>query len=492
MNTQRSARVIFRILLSVLGLSVAAGAMAQSGYDPLYGGQPQTGYGYDQPGYDTGYDQYGDYTVDRPVDSFYDELSPYGQWVNTPEYGRVWMPRVEQGFQPYATNGHWVMTEYGNTWVSDYAWGWAPFHYGRWYFDAYRGWVWVPGREWAPAWVAWRSGGGYYGWAPLAPGINISLNVNIPYNYWVFVPLMYINSSQVYSYCLPRNNYGGFFNNTVIINNYHRYNNRTYYYGPNRRDIEYVTRRNLPVYRSNEVYRSGGYSRNNNSWYERRGGGSYSANNGWRNGPDRGQSNRTGSYPGPSRDMNDGTRNYPGNGNNGRYQSPNAPANGGYDNNRGRYQAPNAPSNGGYDNNRDRGQSPGAPAGGGFDNNRDRSQRPDYQPQNNAPATMPERRGESGWGRNDNGGFRGRPSDAGSTNAGGYGGDAPRGGQPSRRYEVPGQPTMPQTGGGVQGGGRQESGGGQYQQRGGGQEQRSAPMPDLGGGQGGNGRRGPR
>jgi hypothetical protein len=27
----------------------------------------------------------------------------------------------------------------------------------------------VPGIEWAPAWVSWRVGGGYCGWAPLAP-----------------------------------------------------------------------------------------------------------------------------------------------------------------------------------------------------------------------------------------------------------------------------------------------------------------------------------
>jgi hypothetical protein len=31
------------------------------------------------------------------------------------------------------------------------------------------GWVWVPGDEWAPAWVSWRKGGDYVGWAPLPP-----------------------------------------------------------------------------------------------------------------------------------------------------------------------------------------------------------------------------------------------------------------------------------------------------------------------------------
>ena len=56
-----------------------------------------------------------------PVDyqTFYDQLSPYGQWVNTPEYGNVWVPNNQTGFTPYLTNGHWVYTDYGWIWVSD-------------------------------------------------------------------------------------------------------------------------------------------------------------------------------------------------------------------------------------------------------------------------------------------------------------------------------------------------------------------------------------
>src|SRR5688572_16631158 len=63
---------------------------------------------------------------------FYDDLSPYGQWINNPEFGHVWVPRLS-GFRPYYSNGHWAYTNYGWTWVSNYNWGWAPFHYGRWY-----------------------------------------------------------------------------------------------------------------------------------------------------------------------------------------------------------------------------------------------------------------------------------------------------------------------------------------------------------------------
>jgi hypothetical protein len=105
---------------------------------------------------------------------FYDELSPYGIWVDHPKYGYVWLFDGEYGFCPYATAGHWIFTEPGWMWLSDYRWGWAPFHYGRWDHESGYGWFWVPGVEWSPAWVSWRSSPGYYGWAPMRPGISIS------------------------------------------------------------------------------------------------------------------------------------------------------------------------------------------------------------------------------------------------------------------------------------------------------------------------------
>jgi hypothetical protein len=110
---------------------------------------------------------------------FYDQLAPYGEWFQLQSYGWVWTPHdVPDGWRPY-TDGRWAYTDYGWTWVSDWEWGWAPFHYGRWLFDPYYGWVWVPGREWAPAWVAWHYGSGWVGWAPLPPGVNWQIGVNI-------------------------------------------------------------------------------------------------------------------------------------------------------------------------------------------------------------------------------------------------------------------------------------------------------------------------
>src|SRR5690606_32627098 len=143
---------------------------------------------------------------------FYDELSPYGEWIDDPEYGYMWLPDVDRNFQPYGTNGRWVNTQYGNTWYSDYDWGWAPFHYGRWHYDDYYGWAWVPGYEWGPAWVSWRQSSGYYGWAPLSPGLSMGININIPVRFWVFVPSRYILSPRIYRYYSPYANRARIYN----------------------------------------------------------------------------------------------------------------------------------------------------------------------------------------------------------------------------------------------------------------------------------------
>jgi hypothetical protein len=107
--------------------------------------------------------------------TFYDELSPYGTWIDYPQYGHVWNPHVDGDFRPYATNGNWAYSNDGWAWQSNYTWGWAPFHYGSWLYDDSYGWLWVPGYDWSPAWVTWGYQGDYYCWAPLMPGVNISL-----------------------------------------------------------------------------------------------------------------------------------------------------------------------------------------------------------------------------------------------------------------------------------------------------------------------------
>ena len=178
--------------------------------------------------------------------TFYDELSPYGSWIDYPEYGYVWRPDMGPDFRPYSTNGHWVWSdEYEWMWVSDYSWGWAPFHYGRWFYDDYYGWLWIPGYDWSPAWVCWRSGGDYYGWAPLGPQFRVGVNLSFgsyspPSNYWCFVDRQYIASPRVYDHCYGVQRNSVFINNTTIINNYHRERN-VYVTGPGRREVERYT-----------------------------------------------------------------------------------------------------------------------------------------------------------------------------------------------------------------------------------------------------------
>jgi hypothetical protein len=117
---------------------------------------------------------------------FYDGLSQYGTWENVPVYGDCWVPLdVPAGWRPY-TVGYWEATDYGWMWVSQDPWGGIPYHYGRWAEDDTYGWIWVPDDDyvWAPAWVAWRYGDGYVGWAPLPPdvgwqsGIGLSVSVS--------------------------------------------------------------------------------------------------------------------------------------------------------------------------------------------------------------------------------------------------------------------------------------------------------------------------
>ena len=97
---------------------------------------------------------------------FESRLASYGQWVETPEYGRVWIPSgVASDWRPY-WNGRWVYTSWGWTFASDDPWGWAAWHYGRWGFGVGLGWYWIPGGVWSPAWVSWRWGHGWACWAP--------------------------------------------------------------------------------------------------------------------------------------------------------------------------------------------------------------------------------------------------------------------------------------------------------------------------------------
>ena len=182
---------------------------------------------------------------------FYDELSPYGQWVDYKNYGYVWIPDAGADFVPYSTDGHWVLSDYGWTWVSDYEWGWAPFHYGRWDYDNYYGWLWMPDNQWGPAWVNWRQADGYYGWSPMEPGISLSIGFGRPYNrnddHWMFVRDRDFERPDINRYYVNRTDHERIVRNSRVIRTTYVDNNRhtTYVTGPARADVQRNTGRQI-------------------------------------------------------------------------------------------------------------------------------------------------------------------------------------------------------------------------------------------------------
>jgi hypothetical protein len=139
---------------------------------------------------------------------FYSSLSPYGTWIEI-DYGvTVWRPTIiKRGWIPYR-HGRWIWTVDGWYWDSYEPFGYITFHYGRWYYDDYYGWIWIPDYEWAPAWVEWRYDNYYIGWAPLPPyaefsisiGIHYTYDYYVPYHHWHFVKYNHFCDPYVYNY----------------------------------------------------------------------------------------------------------------------------------------------------------------------------------------------------------------------------------------------------------------------------------------------------
>ena len=111
--------------------------------------------------------------------------------------------------------------------------------------------MWIPGNEWAPAWVSWRSSNDYYGWAPLGPNVseNEGLNsYNPPVNYWNFMPHNYMGQPQARNYYVneSRNvtiiNTTTIINNTTVVNNYSTQNHaKSYAAGPSPNEVTRYT-----------------------------------------------------------------------------------------------------------------------------------------------------------------------------------------------------------------------------------------------------------
>ncbi len=177
---------------------------------------------------------------------FYSSLEPYGEWIQLePDY-YAWHPmRVARGWRPYFY-GEWEYTPDGWYWASDEPWAWAVYHYGRWYYDDYYGWVWIPGYDWAPAWVEWRYSDDVIGWAPLGPyavfgigfGIHYYHSWVTPNSYWCFVGTRYMGGPYLY-----RHVYGAQYNHRYLgatrgVGGMRYEDRRIVNLGPDRGDIE--------------------------------------------------------------------------------------------------------------------------------------------------------------------------------------------------------------------------------------------------------------
>ena len=182
------------------------------------------------------------------VDYFYDNLAG-GNWIDVEGYGYGWQPDIavnDQNWRPYA-DGYWAYTDDGWTWISYEEFGWATYHYGRWANLSDYGWVWFPGEdlEWGPAWVSWRTGGDYVGWAPLPPrgpgvvyagrpiGPQVDIEFDIGPQYYNFCQARYIGEPVLRNYIAPPVQNVTYINNTVNVTNITVQNNVVYNYGPN-------------------------------------------------------------------------------------------------------------------------------------------------------------------------------------------------------------------------------------------------------------------
>src|SRR5437588_694613 len=193
--------------------------------------------------------------------TFYAKLEPHGAWLETADYGYVWQPREAESsrsWRPY-TNGRWVYTDAGWTWISEEPFGWATYHYGRWTRLRGIGWVWVPGQQWAPAWVSWRKSNDYVGWAPLPPEARFDQRTGIHNwsdNYYEIGPDQYcfvatreFGAQRAESTILPPERNVAIVNQTTNVTNI-TYNNTTIVNeGPNYDEVRAQSRESMQRFR---------------------------------------------------------------------------------------------------------------------------------------------------------------------------------------------------------------------------------------------------
>lgn len=95
----------------------------------------------------------------------------FGEWIWDRYLGYVWRPYLNDrsypggGWMPYY-QGRWTSVQGQLFWVPSEAWGWVPYHLGIWIWNKKKGWLWIPGSVFAPAWVDWSFSRGLFCWRP--------------------------------------------------------------------------------------------------------------------------------------------------------------------------------------------------------------------------------------------------------------------------------------------------------------------------------------
>jgi len=203
-------------------------------------------------------------------EDFGEALEPHGDWLSTENYGEVWRPNTARivEWSPY-TVGQWNYTELGWHFTSPEPWGWACYHYGRWIKYRTLGWCWVPGREWAPAWVSWRTSPNHIGWSPLPPratwhhntGIRrwVDSRCNIGPSHYSFLKIQDFGSTNCHNSVINRRQNASLIlstnNVTLILSSSRSSSNHIHCRGPNR---DYLVRHHQQIHPTLQIVKNRG------------------------------------------------------------------------------------------------------------------------------------------------------------------------------------------------------------------------------------------
>ena len=137
----------------------------------------------------------------RPIDLKAEDraiLQQFGAFIQHAKYGEVWAPSATpENWHPFMAC-NWINTrQFGWYYDDKTPWGNIVHHYGRWAHDQQSGWIWIPGMEFSPGWVVWRTSSQWIGWAPTPPDQDVETIQSDAFNnggFWTFMETPHFNS----------------------------------------------------------------------------------------------------------------------------------------------------------------------------------------------------------------------------------------------------------------------------------------------------------